>query len=53
MFNYSPTMLACAVGYAHKRRIEQYTYCAHIMDVAVRQLVAVSTLLFKKKFKLK
>merc|ERR1719318_387445 len=32
---------ATAVGYAHKRRIEQYTKCARIMGMAVKQLVEV------------
>jgi len=32
---------ACAVGYAHRRRIEVYTQCSSIMDIAVKQLVAV------------
>ena len=36
---------ACAVGYAHRRRIEVYTQCSSIMDIAVKQLVAVSTFL--------
>ena len=32
---------ACAVGYAYRRRIEQYSMCSKIMDTAVKQLVAV------------
>jgi len=32
---------ACAVGYAHKRKIEAYTRCAKVMKVAVKQLVEV------------
>ena len=32
---------ATAVGYAHKRRVEQYTLCANIMATAVKQLVEV------------
>jgi len=32
---------ATAVGYAHKRKIEQYTKCARIMGIAVKQLVEV------------
>jgi len=32
---------ATAVGYAHKRKIEQYTKCAKIMSMAVKQLVEV------------
>ena len=32
---------ATAVGYAHKRKIEQYTKCARIMGMAVKQLVEV------------
>ena len=36
---------ACSVGYAYKRRVEQYAHCSHIMNIAVKQLVAVSDLL--------
>merc|ERR1719189_673444 len=32
---------ATAVGYAHKRRIEQVTKCTRIMGIAVKQLVEV------------
>ena len=32
---------ATAVGYAHKRKIEQYTKCARVMGIAVKQLVEV------------
>jgi TANK-binding kinase 1 len=35
---------ATAVGYAHKRKIEQCTKCARIMVVAVKQLVEVISL---------
>ncbi len=34
---------ACSVGYAYKRRVEQYAHCSHIMNTAVKQLVAVSS----------
>jgi len=32
---------ATAVGYAHKRKIEQYTTCSRVMAIAVKQLVEV------------
>ena len=32
---------ATAVGYAHKRKIDQYTTCARVMAIAVKQLVEV------------
>ena len=39
---------ATAVGYAHKRKIEQMTRCARIMGVAVKQLVEVVSLQLEK-----
>ena len=33
---------ATAVGYAHKRKIDQFTTCARVMAIAVKQLVEVS-----------
>lgn len=33
---------ACSVGYAYKRRVEQYAHCSNIMNKAVKQLVNVS-----------
>lgn len=39
---------ATAVGYAHKRKIEQMTRCARIMGVAVKQLVEVISLQLEK-----
>ena len=39
---------ATAVGYAHKRKIEQMTRCARIMGAAVKQLVEVVSLQLEK-----
>ena len=39
---------ATAVGYAHKRKIEQMTRCARIMGVAVKQLVEVVSVQLEK-----
>ena len=33
---------ATAVGYAHKRKIDQFTTCSRVMAIAVKQLVEVS-----------
>lgn len=39
---------ACSVGYAYKRRVDQYAHCSNIMNIAVKQLVAVSNLICLK-----